>query len=222
MSASRATQQIVPTVGQQQVPASSAAQAQHQLTGSGAYVDKQRATKQHQLVGPSSSNREAYQRQQDLSNQQNRGQSYSTTPTLRNQRSRLHQQPSGGSSTTPSSSRPASSALGGTVSAADSQRATSSCSTTVESNATPQGQDQQQSSNIGKCRICRKLITANEPYHLCSYCNQFVCEDCASYSSTDQVSLLVNSHFRSTSLMFFSNWLVKSTNLSIHLEAVGN
>lgn len=39
-----------------------------------------------------------------------------------------------------------------------------------------------------QCRICRKLIAEDESYHLCSNCNQFICEDCASYSSTEQVS----------------------------------
>lgn len=39
-----------------------------------------------------------------------------------------------------------------------------------------------------QCRICRKLISEDESYHLCCNCNQFICEDCASYSSTDQVS----------------------------------
>lgn len=44
--------------------------------------------------------------------------------------------------------------------------------------------------NSSQCRICRKLITEDESYHLCSNCNQFICEDCASYSYSDQVSTI--------------------------------
>lgn len=41
---------------------------------------------------------------------------------------------------------------------------------------------------LGQCRICRKFIATNESCHLCSNCNQFICEDCASYSANEQVS----------------------------------
>lgn len=59
-----------------------------------------------------------------------------------------------------------------------------SCDTTT-GNSTP--------ANIGQCRICRKFIGTNESCHLCSNCNQFICEDCASYSATEQVSSLTYS-----------------------------
>lgn len=97
-------------------------------------------------------------------------------------------------------SRPGSSVFGtptssGNQSAAQQTRTISACS-----NAST-ALDQQQSvssssasasasaSSLGQCRICRKIILANELCHLCSNCNQFICEDCASYSSSDKVSL---------------------------------
>jgi len=44
------------------------------------------------------------------------------------------------------------------------------------------------------CRICRKHLASgsptlsSEPVHLCSNCQQLICDDCASYSVTDKVS----------------------------------
>lgn len=66
------------------------------------------------------------------------------------------------------------------------QRASSSCSTTsanINNNS-----NNLDSAPLGQCRICRKFILANETCHLCSACNQFVCEDCGSYSASNQVS----------------------------------
>lgn len=39
-----------------------------------------------------------------------------------------------------------------------------------------------------QCKSCRKIIGAAEPFHKCSACQLFVCEDCSSYTS-EQVSV---------------------------------
>ena len=65
-------------------------------------------------------------------------------------------------------------------------RTASSCSTSTTT--APLGAEQAPNV-VGQCRICRKSIATSEPCHLCSKCDQFVCDDCASYSASDQVSL---------------------------------
>lgn len=74
-------------------------------------------------------------------------------------------------------------------SGAQQTRTPSACSSASQMG--PTNSTQQSSSTMGQCRICRKIILANESCHLCSNCNQFICEDCASYSSTDKVSILL-------------------------------
>jgi len=59
---------------------------------------------------------------------------------------------------------------------------------------------------LGQCRICRKSILSNETCHLCSNCNQFICEDCASYSAAEQVSVLAKVRLRPESVGQ-SGWL---------------
>lgn len=97
-------------------------------------------------------------------------------------------------STTPLS-RPGSSVFGTPISGANAQQtmATATTGTTSACSNASTTLDQQSASSssgssLGKCRICRKIILANELCHLCSNCNQFICEDCASYSSSDKVS----------------------------------
>lgn len=67
---------------------------------------------------------------------------------------------------------------------AEEARAASACSQLLNGDKRPASPPQPQK----QCRICRKLILAQEPSHLCSACRQFVCDDCASYSSSHQVS----------------------------------
>lgn len=95
-------------------------------------------------------------------------------------------------------SRPGSSVFG-TPTSSGNQSATQQTRTISACSNASTALDQQQSvssssasasaSSLGQCRICRKIILANELCHLCSNCNQFICEDCASYSSSDKVSL---------------------------------
>lgn len=91
--------------------------------------------------------------------------------------------PSSGSATNPSS-RACSCSTTGT------EGSSAGCS--LHATPTPsdpqQQQQQQQPQTFGQCRICRKTIGSSEPCHLCSNCQQFICDDCASYSSSDQVS----------------------------------
>lgn len=64
----------------------------------------------------------------------------------------------------------------------------------------PLGQQPEQAASH-QCRICRKVIGANEPVHLCSNCQQFICDDCASYSANEQVSVF----YKITSLIAMIN-----------------
>lgn len=127
------------------------------------------------LQAPRSSNQEAHQKQVGVSSDQSNPNSAG-----RAQRSSSGQNCSPNSSFASATplSRPGSSTFGTPNSQQQQQqqqRTASSCSSNND--------------HLGQCRICRKTILANESCHLCSNCNQFICEDCASYSATDKVSV---------------------------------
>lgn len=94
------------------------------------------------------------------------------------------------------------SACSNTSTIASGRLSEQSCDTITS--ATSTGTTTTTGSSLGQCRICRKFIATNESCHLCSNCNQFICEDCASYSANEQVSPPLNVINRLVPLPLFS------------------